>query len=227
MSASIDWRMFPDADAVAQAAVDVVLEAAAAALSRRGRFSLVLAGGRTPLAAYRRLAALDTDLAGWEIFFGDERCLPPTDPGRNSSAAAAAWLGASGIGQAHVHEIAAEQGPELASALYAEEIAGWQPFDLVLLGMGEDGHVASLFPGQAHAHAPLVVAVHDAPKTPPERVSLNYATICAARQRVVLVTGAGKRAALAAAREGEDLPVTRVAACGPLTVLADTAAVPA
>jgi 6-phosphogluconolactonase len=224
MTRPFDLRIFPDAGAVARAAVNVIVEASADAVSLRGRFSLVLAGGRTPLAAYRRLAALGVDTAGWEIFFGDERCLPPTDPERNSAAAAVAWLGRSGIAPAHIHEMAAEQGPELAAALYAEEIAGWQPFDLVLLGMGEDGHVASLFPGHEHAGEPLVVAVRDAPKVPTERVSLNYATICAARQRVMLVTGAGKSAALAAASEGRDLPVTRVAACGTLTVLADAAA---
>ena len=227
MVSTIDWRTFADAEAVAQAAVDEILAAAAEALSRRGRFSLVLAGGRTPLAAYRRLAESAAETAGWEIFFGDERCLPPTDPERNSVAAADAWLSTSAIASAHIHEIAAEQGPELASALYAEEIAGWQPFDLVLLGMGEDGHVASLFPGHAHAGGPLVVAVRGAPKAPSERVSLNYPVICAAHRRLVLVTGAGKRAALAAAREGQDLPVTRLAACGPVTVLADEAAAPA
>lgn len=224
MTRPFDRHIFPDADAVARAAVDIVLEAAADALSSRGRFTLVLAGGRTPLAAYRRLAALGIDPAGWEIFFGDERCLPPTDPERNSVAAAAAWLARSGIAPAHIHEIAAEQGPELAAALYAEEIAGWQPFDLVLLGMGEDGHVASLFPGHQHVGEPLVVAVHDAPKVPSERVSLNYAAICASRQRVMLVTGTGKSAALAAASKGQDLPVTRVADCAALTVLMDAAA---
>jgi 6-phosphogluconolactonase len=226
MIASGDWRVLPDVDVVAQAAADAILEAAVEALAARGSFSLVLAGGRTPLGVYRLLAERERDLDGWEIFFGDERCLPPTDPERNSAAAEAVWLVSSGITPTHVHTIPAEQGPELAAALYAEEIAAWQPFDLVLLGLGEDGHVASLFPGQEHAHESLVVPVHSAPKPPPERVSLNYGTLCGARRRLLLATGKGKRAALAAARRGEDLPVTRLAACGPLTVLLDAAAAP-
>ena len=120
--------------------------------------------------------------------------------------------------------MAAEQGSEPAASLYAEEIAAWQPFDLVLLGMGEDGHIASLFPGHEHPAEPLVVPVHEAPKAPKDRLSLNYGAICAARHRLLLVTGEGKGAALAAWRRGEDLPVARVAACGRMTVLLDEAA---
>ena len=123
-----------------------------------------------------------------------------------------------------IHPIAAELGPEAAAAAYAGTVSGWQPFDLVLLGMGEDGHVASLFPGQEHPPEPSVVPVHDAPKPPQDRVSLNYGVICAARQRLVIVTGESKKAALTAWSRGEDLPVARVAACGPLTLLLDEAA---
>lgn len=224
MNERTDWRVLPDAGAVARAAVEMILDTASEAVAARGRFSLVLAGGRTPLAAYRILAEEVADFSPWWIFFGDERCLPPTDPQRNSYAAEHAWLAASGIPENQIHLIPAEQGPELAAALYGEEVAAWQPFDLVLLGMGEDGHVASLFPGHGHPAEHLVVPVHKAPKPPGERVSLNYGPVCAARHRLLLVTGEEKRTALASWRRGDDLPVARVAACGSLTVLLDAAA---
>ena len=226
MTAAIGRRMLSDADAVAAAAVGIILDAAREAIAKRGRFSLVLAGGRTPQAVYRRLREAHETTDGWWIFFGDERCLPPTDPGRNSLAAQNAWLADSGIREDRIHWIPAEQGPELGAALYAEDIAAWQPFDLVLLGMGEDGHVASLFPRQDYPDDRLVVPVHHAPKPPPDRVSLGYGAICNARRRLLLVTGSGKRAALAAWQRGEDLPVTRVDRCGPLVLLLDEAAEP-
>lgn len=181
MTGAIDRRVLADADAVAAAAVALIRDAARETIAERGRFSFVLAGGRTPQTVYRRLRAETEDRTGWWIFFSDERCLPPTDSERNSLAAERAWLSDSRIPEQQIHWIPAEQGPELAAALYAEEIAAWQPFDLVLLGLGEDGHVASLFPGQHHSDDRLVVPVRDAPKPPADRVSLGYGAICDAR----------------------------------------------
>jgi len=185
---------------------------------------VVLAGGRTPLAAYRLLRDAQIDGDRWHLFFGDERCLRPGDAERNSRAAWEAWLDGGAIPVQNIHVIPAEHGPEEGARRYAEAIAPWLPFDLVLLGMGEDGHVASLFPGQRHPPDALAVPVHDAPKPPTQRVSLNQGVICGARERLLLVTGAGKAAALAAWQAGDDLPVARVAACGALTLLLDEAA---
>ena len=213
--------VLPDTSAVARAAAAFILQCAADAIAAHGRFSLVLAGGRTPLAAYRLLAEEQIETSRWHIYFGDERCLPPGDPERNSLAASEAWLDASGIPTDQIHAMPAELGPEASAENYARTIASAQPFDLVLLGMGEDGHVASLFPGHEHPGVLLAVPVHDAPKPPPDRVSLSYGAICAARQRLLLVTGESKRDALAAWQRGEDLPVARVAACGPLVLMLD------
>ena len=221
MKDAIERRVLPDATAVARAAAEYVLQCAAEAIASRGRFSVALAGGRTPIAAYRLLASERIDAAHWHVFFGDERCLPPDDPERNSFAAHRAWLEASGIPSGQIHAMPAEQGPETAAADYARVVAAEQPFDLVLLGMGEDGHVASLFPGQEHPGDSLVVPVHGAPKPPPDRVSLNYRTLCTARRLLLLVTGAGKREALTAWERGADLPVARVAACGSMTLMLD------
>jgi 6-phosphogluconolactonase len=225
-NASWNVRIMDDAEAVAREARARIEACARRCIAADGAFRLVLAGGTTPLAVYRDLARRSPDTSGWEIFFGDERCLTPEHADRNSRAARQAWLDASGIPASRIHVIPAEFGPREGAVRYAREIERWQPFDLVLLGMGEDGHVASLFPGHAHPEADAVVGVTGAPKPPPERVSLNYATICAARERLLIVTGSAKRDAVSAWQQGAMLPVTRVAECGAGTVLLDRAAAP-
>lgn len=222
--ASVRFETCPDAAAVARRAADGVLAAAAGAIARQGRFRLVLAGGTTPLAAYRLLAGENARWGAWEVWFGDERCLPPGDPERNSRAACEALLDRVPIPPDRIHPIPAELGPEAAAAAYAASLADALPFDLVLLGMGEDGHTASLFPGRAVPDGALTVAVRDAPKPPPERVSLTPTALGRCREMLVLVTGAGKRDALARWRAGGDLPVAQAAAAGRALVLLDRAA---
>ena len=223
----VEVRVLPDAAAVAAEVADIVLAAAAEAIAARGAFRVVLTGGTTPLGAYGRLAQADADWSHWHIYHGDERCLPVADAERNSRAADEAWLHHVPIPPAHVHPIPAEQGAERAAAAYEPVVATALPFDLVLLGMGEDGHTASLFPGQEVRPGPLVMAVHEAPKPPPDRVSLTPSALCRTRRMVVMVTGAAKRPAMARWQAGEGLPVARVASGGSALVLLDRAATPA
>lgn len=134
------------------------------------------------------------------------------------------WLGRVALPAANVHVINAETGAAAAAQAYAAVIEQARPFDLVLLGMGEDGHTASLFPGQSHADGELVHAVHDAPKPPPERVSLGLAALNDAAGVLVLVSGAGKHAALQRWKRGEDLPVARLHGQAGVDVYIDNAA---
>jgi 6-phosphogluconolactonase len=216
-----DWQYFPDADAVAAAATALILSAADAALSERGEFRLVLAGGTTPNKVYRQLAASPAEWSHWQIYFGDERCLAAADPGRNSTMAAATWLDHVGIPQKHVHSIPAELGAQAAAQRYAPLVAAARPFDMVLLGMGEDGHTASLFPGHEHPAGEQVHAVSAAPKPPPERVSLSREALSDSHDVLILVTGTGKRAAVQRWRAGEDLPIAHITAHDHLRVLID------
>lgn len=221
---AIRFEILADADAVAEEAARAILTSAARALAARGSFRIVLAGGTTPLAAYRRLAGEDLGWGAWEVYFGDERCLPPDHAERNSRAAQTALLGLVPIPAGQVHTIPGELGPDLAAEAYARTIAPAVPFDLVLLGMGEDGHTASLFPGRAFRDDALVIPVREAPKPPPERVSLTPRALGDCREMLILVTGAGKRDALAAWRGGEALPVALAAEAGRAWVLVDRAA---
>lgn len=218
------WEVAANARDWLRRALGHVHAAEGEALSRRAAFHVVLAGGGTPLALYRELAREGHDWTRWQVWFGDERCLPADHPERNSVMARAAWLDRVGIPAANVHVIPAELGPEAAAARYAQALASVGEFDLVLLGLGEDGHTASLFPGQAWgeaADAADVLAVHGAPKPPPERVSLSARRLSRARQVLFLVQGASKRQALSAWRAGEAIPAAAIRPPAGVDVLTD------
>lgn len=207
------WIGVADAATLWQVAYRRILNAAACAIERRGRFLIVLAGGSTPRAIYRMLRAADTDWSHWQVYFGDERCLPADNAERNSRMATDAWLNHVPIPQHEVHTIPAELGASMAALAYAETLRGVGDFDLVLLGLGEDGHTASLFPDRdwgVAASAPDALAVFDAPKPPPQRVSLSAARLSRARVVLFLVDGESKRDVVARWRMGADIPARAI-----------------
>lgn len=218
------WRVLDDPDAVAVDAAQRILQSASRAIAERNLFRIVLAGGRTPEAAYRLLVDADTDWSRWEVYFGDERCLPVNDMERNSTMAARALLDSVAIPDANIHSIPAELGAEAAAEEYEPVIRAAMPFDLVLLGIGEDGHTGSLFPGQQHPAEQLVHAVHNAPKPPPDRVSMSIHALSEAREVLVLATGAGKQDAIRAWQAGEPVPIAEIGGPAPVDVLLDRAA---
>jgi 6-phosphogluconolactonase len=205
-------------------AQDFVARAEADALARRGEFHIVLAGGGTPRRLYAALAEQGHDWPRWQVWFGDERCLPPDHPERNSRMAAAAWLDRVAIPGTNIRAMPAELGPVAGAEAYAKTLSGVGDFDLVLLGLGEDGHCASLFPGHDWGEAgdaPDALAVWAAPKPPAERVSLSARRLSRARRVLFLVTGAGKRAALAAWRDGKRIPAAAIRPAAGVDVLMD------
>jgi 6-phosphogluconolactonase len=222
VTVSARWQVFPDRAALAAHAAALILANARTAIEARGVFRLVLAGGRTPLAVYARLASARADWPRWHWYVGDERCLPAGDAGRNDSAIRHAWLDHIAAPPANIHAIPAELGAPAAARAYAALLAGLGEFDLVLLGLGEDGHTASLFPGRPLAAGADVLAVHAVPKPPSERVTLSAARLSRARQVLFLVTGADKRAAVTAWRAGADIPARAIS--GKVQVLLDAEA---
>ncbi len=186
-------------------------EAAAAAVAERGVFHLILAGGNTPRACYEALRYMDVDWPHVHIWFGDERCVPPGDALRNDLMADETLLSHVPIPAEHIHRMPAELGPVAGAAGYAAELAMAPAADMLHLGMGEDGHTASLFPGHAALRdARLAVPVFDSPKPPPERVSMGLAALNAARRKLILAAGAGKLDAIRRIRGGEVLPAGMV-----------------
>lgn len=173
----------------------------AAALSGAGG-SLVLTGGTSPLRTYELLAERDVPWGRVSILFGDERCVAPLDPESNYAMAKGSLL--DRVNPATVYRIPGELGPDQGAEEYAKVVAAAAPFDVVLLGVGEDGHVNSLFPGHpALRSTALTLGIHDSPKPPPERVTMTFEAIRDARRILIIATGAGKAEAVAAARRGE------------------------
>ncbi|MBA2349735.1 MAG: 6-phosphogluconolactonase [Solirubrobacterales bacterium] len=182
---------------------------------------LALAGGSTPKTSYELLGGLRSDWSPVHLWYGDERCVPPEDEDSNHRMASRALEAPD----ATWHRMRGELGPEAAAAAYAEELAG-VTLDLTLLGMGEDGHTASLFPGNAALDVDgIAVGVFGSPKPPPERVSLTLDFLNASRRIVLLVAGEGKAEALARVLEGPDPDVpSSLLDRSRLTIVADAAA---
>lgn len=215
---------FTNNQQLAEAATEAILATAQQAISQTGRFKIVLAGGSTPNLIYQLLSQAQADWDKWWIFWGDERCLPVDDAERNSFVAMQLWLEKVAIPSAQIFPIPAEKGAALAAVDYQAVIAEQLPFDLVLLGMGEDGHTASLFPGHQHKTEERVHAVYNSPKPPAERVSLSANVLSNAEQVLFLISGAGKQEAFRQWQQGADLPVAQIKPENGLKIYADYAA---
>lgn len=230
MPAVPDIRIYRDSQAWADAAADFVLEVGKEAVRRNGRFFIALSGGTTPETLYRALTSpAFADRFDWSrttFFFSDERCVPPDDPRSNYALAKKTLFTPLKITSSQVYRMAGESSdPQAAASEYERQLrlatktspSALPSFDLILLGVGEDGHTASLFPGASilrdHQH---LIAATQSPKDPPNRLSMTLAAIKRASMILFLVTGAGKagvvRAILDPKTEAErQLPAALVA----------------
>jgi 6-phosphogluconolactonase len=203
--------VYDGADELAAAAAERLTAAISTAQAERGTASVVLTGGRTGIAVLSRLRAAGSaiDWSTVDLYWGDERFLPAGDPERNETQAREALLDHVPVSPARVFPMAPSDGeygddPEAAAEAYAVVLRSVEAFDVCLLGVGEEGHTASLFP---HSPAVLesartVVAVRDCPKPPPTRVSLTLPTIRLANEVWLMTTGAAKAGPVAAAIGG-------------------------
>jgi len=210
----------PDAGVLAQAAAARIVVRLLDAVAARGFASLVLTGGRVAAGVYRAVAAsparVAVDWARVDVWWSDERFLPSGDPDRNETQARAAFLDALPLDPARVHPMPASDGPdgddpEAAAARYAQTLAeAARPgtarlphFDLLLLGVGEDGHVASVFPEHPAAYETRpVAAVRGSPKPPPVRLTLTLPAINTAEEVWLIAAGAEKAGAVGMALTG-------------------------
>jgi 6-phosphogluconolactonase len=222
---SVRWHEVPDRQRLQDAAVERIIAAAADAIALSGEFHLVLSGGETPRAIYEQLRQVKADWGAWHIYFGDERCAPVEDPERNSRMAGDAWLDHVPIPAGQAFAIPAELGAQAAAEAYTAVMQKVGEFDLVLLGLGEDGHTASLFPGHEWGTAPGspdALPVFGAPKPPPERVTLSAARLSRARSVLFLVAGESKHAAITQWRTGKSIPARAVAPAAGVDVLLES-----
>jgi 6-phosphogluconolactonase len=213
-------KVFASADEAANAAAILFVESAAAAVARTGFFSVALAGGSTPHAMYARLTADDGPgaRAPWtrtHFFWGDERCVPPDHPDSNYRMAQDTLIGRLPIALEQVHRIEGERPDALAASRYEDVLreffrpgpGEFPAIDLILLGLGADGHTASLFPGTAALDERTRLAVPTAAPGPgAQRVTLTAPVLNQGARVVFLVVGAAKAEALAAVLEGPRRP---------------------
>ena len=219
MSASVE--VHDDVTALARAAADRFVDLVAEALAERDIAHVVVTGGGTGIAVLRAIHArsAEIDWSRVHVWWGDERFVASDDDERNDVQADDALLAQVAVPREHIHRIAATDGPagddpDAAAAAYAEQIseqiaqhrdAGEVLFDLVMLGVGEEGHTASIFPHSPAASDPRAVcAVRDCPKPPPTRITLTNDTLSRAREVWLMTAGAAKAEAVAAAVGGAD-----------------------
>ena len=203
-------HVFDSPSALAEAAAARIVSCAAAVQARGKRFRIALSGGRTPAAAYRILGGGIAPAVDWTrvaVLFADERDAPPTEPESNYWEARKLFLEPAGVPPERVHRMKAE-APDLAAAAAAYEPLLAEPLDLLVLGIGEDGHTASLFPGSplVRERQRRVAAVFDSPKPPPRRLTITPRVIDEAGEVLMLASGAGKAEAVARALVGDGDP---------------------
>lgn len=203
------WSTYASLEGAAEAAADFIAQQIAASIEARGLCHMIVPGGNTPAGCFAALAEKPLPWDKLHCYPGDERCYPMGHRERNDVMIRKHLL--SRLALIHFHPMPAEQGAEQAALAYRETIESVDAFDIAFLGMGEDGHTASLFPGNAALQQTTsVVAVHDSPKPPADRVSMSLSTLRRARLRVVLAAGASKAEIMARIRADEPLPVNQV-----------------
>ena len=215
-----DLRVFADTQVLAEVAADLIVDQAQRAINERGWFHWVLSGGSTPEPIYRLLTQppyrSQIDWSRVHVFWGDERCVPPDHAQSNYRMARETLLSHVSIPDPQIHRILGELPPDDAAAAYRATLRTVLGpdlrFDLILLGMGADGHTASLFPGSAALDVDdeATVAAYAPDQEIPWRVTLTFPVLNRARAVFFLVTGKDKAATLARIQAGESLPAGRV-----------------
>lgn len=222
---NVEIVSYSDAELLTKASAARLVTALSDAQAARGSASVVLTGGGTGIEVLHKLCAAPAhraiDFGRLDVYWGDERFVPAADQDRNELQAREALLDHVPIDPERVYPMPASDGaygddPEAAAQAYARLLAeqansgGPSPvFDVTLLGLGPEGHTASIFPGTSYAREQQqsVLAVHDCPKPPPTRISLSLPTIRRSTQVWLIAAGDTKAEALALAHAGADLPV--------------------
>ena len=204
-----NWFVYRKFDDASKAAADSIAEKITDSIREHNICNVALPGGNSPARCLEYLAgkSLDWDKIHW--YLGDERCVPVGHNDRNDLMLEKhLW---SKLVKSHTHTIPAELGAEAAAESYANDISSIECFDIVFLGMGEDGHTASLFPeNEALEDSRTVVPVFHSPKPPSDRVSLSLSTIRNARCRIVLTGGTAKSDVIKRIKNNEEFPINRI-----------------
>lgn len=210
-----NWTVFNNIDELSEQLTNDILRVAECSIRLNNQFKIVLTGGSSILGVYSLLNDSDSYWDRWHVYMGDERCLPVGDSDRNDHTIEKTWLKNNQIPRENIHFIRAELGPNIGALHYEEILKSVESFDLVLLSVGEDGHIASLFPQHSYGRDKNVVVETNSPKYPKERISMSYLRLSRSKNTFIIANGHSKRNAVKAWLSGEGIPVCR--ADGPLT----------
>lgn len=220
MKSNTSVKIFKNLDELSEAVKISFLEIAKQSILERGRFLVALSGGSTPMTLYENLAQENLDWQRIHFFWGDERCVPVDDPSNSYGQAKRIWF--DNIKPTNIHRICSELRPAEAAKDYAitlkgysEGVLDWPRFDLVLLGMGDDGHTASLFPGSGvNVDSPTLAVVANYQDRPANRVTLTQKVFNVSRNIFFLVSGTSKSESLKKVLSDtylpEELPAQRI-----------------
>lgn len=202
-------QRFDSAEKMAEQLLTILSTEAKQCIRSKGCFRLILAGGNTPAALYRLLASSQQQWDKWQLFYGDERYLPVNDSQRNNMMVEQCWLNSAGFPESNHHIVPFSGQIDEDAQRYSNTIAQQLPADIALLGIGEDGHTASLFPGSA-TQALTAYPVIDAPKPPPQRITLSEQTLNQSRLVLFIASGQQKEQIIEQGMEQNDLPFSRI-----------------
>ena len=205
-----NWLIFDDEMSLSKALAQEVLNIAKKSIFEKDCFSIVLTGGQSVLNLYKILSKSDSNWEKWHIYIGDERCVPMRHKDRNDQVINEIWLDNSTISKNNIHFIQAELGLIEAQKEYEKVLKKIDKFDVVLLSVGEDGHVASLFPNHSYPDNKMVVIESNSPKSPKQRLSMSYKQLNKSNYIFKLLIGKSKQQAVHLIQNNINLPITKV-----------------
>lgn len=206
-----NWLIFENIDRLSEQLANDILALAQKSIKLNDNFKIVLTGGVSVVNVYKILRSSKSNWDKWHIYIGDERCLPSKSKDRNDNMINQVWLDDSPIPKQNVHFIFAELGVDNGAIDYEMTLKGVGFFDLVLLSMGEDGHVASLFPGHQYEKDKSVVVEKNSIKNPKERITLSYSRLNRSKNVFKIINGSSKKNTMQLLIAGQSfLPINRV-----------------
>ncbi len=205
-----NWFIFIDINKLSKRLASDILAIAEQSIKLSDSFKIVLAGGASLIKTYKILSDADSDWSKWHVYIGDERCLPTKDKDRNDYAINEAWLNNSLIPKQNINFIQSELGARKGALYYEKTLKNVGYFDVVLLGMGEDGHTASLFPDHLYDKNKSVVVECNSPKYPKERISMSYSRFNKSKHVFKVINGHAKKGTVSLWLKGKKAPISEI-----------------
>ena len=207
---SKNWHIFNNSASLSEQLAQEILKIAKKSIQKKDSFSIVLTGGQSTLDLYKILSKANSNWSKWHIYITDERLLPEGHKERNDRLINEIWLKNSAISKRNIHFIQTEMGLLEAQNKYEKKLRSVDKFDVVLLSVGEDGHISSLFPGHTYSNNQHVVIEENSPKPPTQRISMSYNRLKASENIFIIIIGKLKQEAVKSIIEKKNTPINKI-----------------